>query len=116
MEMVIVDEDCAIENPGITGRRGLAGTVFVHKVHLKLMSVCRQHNCSSNTSKLVYVNLCALKSDPDVFNSRSDILVAFVFYFEMRVPWCLSIIKRLATCFAVAASPVMQGSRVSPKF
>ncbi|KAG2546302.1 hypothetical protein PVAP13_9KG030454 [Panicum virgatum] len=33
MEMVIVGDDCALPPPrGITGRRGLAGTVLVHKV------------------------------------------------------------------------------------
>ncbi|KAJ0987561.1 hypothetical protein J5N97_005917 [Dioscorea zingiberensis] len=33
VEMVIVGDDCALPPPrGITGRRGLAGTVFVHKV------------------------------------------------------------------------------------
>ena len=25
-------DDCALEGKGITGRRGIAGTVFVHKV------------------------------------------------------------------------------------
>lgn len=33
MEMVIVGDDCALPPPrGIAGRRGLAGTIFVHKV------------------------------------------------------------------------------------
>ncbi|KAG8097969.1 hypothetical protein GUJ93_ZPchr0013g37283, partial [Zizania palustris] len=33
MEMVIVGDDCALPPPrGITGRRGLAGTILVHKV------------------------------------------------------------------------------------
>ena len=31
-EMVIVADDCALEDKGVTGRRGIAGTVFVHKV------------------------------------------------------------------------------------
>jgi len=31
--MLVVSDDCAVErNKGITGRRGVAGTVFVHKV------------------------------------------------------------------------------------
>jgi len=30
-EMVIVGDDCALEDKGITGRRGIAGTIFVHK-------------------------------------------------------------------------------------
>lgn len=30
--MVFVGEDVAISTPGLAGRRGLAGTVFVHKV------------------------------------------------------------------------------------
>jgi hypothetical protein len=30
--MVVVGEDCAIDAPGIAGRRGLAGTALVHKV------------------------------------------------------------------------------------
>ncbi|GBG69313.1 hypothetical protein CBR_g4012 [Chara braunii] len=33
IEMVIVEDDCALPPPrGIVGRRGLAGTVFVHKI------------------------------------------------------------------------------------
>jgi dihydroxyacetone kinase len=32
VEMVVVGEDCAITAPGLAGRRGLAGTVLVHKV------------------------------------------------------------------------------------
>ncbi|EFJ15518.1 hypothetical protein SELMODRAFT_271610 [Selaginella moellendorffii] len=33
VEMVIVGDDCAIQTPrGVAGRRGLAGTIFVHKV------------------------------------------------------------------------------------
>ena len=31
--MVIVADDCAFERPGKAGRRGLCGTVFVHKVN-----------------------------------------------------------------------------------
>lgn len=35
--MVIVGDDCALPPPrGIAGRRGLAGTLFVHKVRLTL--------------------------------------------------------------------------------
>lgn len=30
--MVIVGDDCALPPRGITGRRGLAGTILVHKV------------------------------------------------------------------------------------
>eukprot|EP00283_Hemiselmis_rufescens_P020225 CAMPEP_0173445356 /NCGR_PEP_ID=MMETSP1357-20121228/34182_1 /TAXON_ID=77926 /ORGANISM="Hemiselmis rufescens, Strain PCC563" /LENGTH=541 /DNA_ID=CAMNT_0014411525 /DNA_START=28 /DNA_END=1649 /DNA_ORIENTATION=- len=30
-EMVIVSDDCALEEKGVTGRRGIAGTIFVHK-------------------------------------------------------------------------------------
>jgi dihydroxyacetone kinase len=32
VEMVVVGEDTAIDTPGLAGRRGLAGTVLVHKV------------------------------------------------------------------------------------
>ena len=33
LQMVIVGDDCALPPPrGIAGRRGLAGTIFVHKV------------------------------------------------------------------------------------
>eukprot|EP00743_Colponemidia_sp_Colp-15_P012173 GILK01013765.1.p1 GENE.GILK01013765.1~~GILK01013765.1.p1 ORF type:complete len:587 (+),score=81.25 GILK01013765.1:42-1802(+) len=32
VEMVIVGDDCAIETPSLAGKRGLAGTVLVHKV------------------------------------------------------------------------------------
>lgn len=30
--MVVVADDCALDAKGIVGRRGIAGTVFVHKV------------------------------------------------------------------------------------
>ena len=32
VEMLVVDDDCALPPQRITGRRGLAGTVLVHKV------------------------------------------------------------------------------------
>ncbi|CAD7699261.1 unnamed protein product [Ostreobium quekettii] len=32
VEMVVVGDDCALRADGIAGRRGLAGTIFVHKV------------------------------------------------------------------------------------
>jgi dihydroxyacetone kinase len=32
VDVVVVGEDCAIDAPGLAGRRGLAGTAFVHKV------------------------------------------------------------------------------------
>eukprot|EP00775_Hariotina_reticulata_P004941 gene4941-5182_t len=32
VETVVVGEDAAIDNPGMAGRRGLAGTVYVHKI------------------------------------------------------------------------------------
>jgi dihydroxyacetone kinase len=33
VEMVVVADDCAVpEGKGVTGGRGVAGTVFVHKV------------------------------------------------------------------------------------
>ncbi|KAK9824231.1 hypothetical protein WJX72_008791 [[Myrmecia] bisecta] len=32
VEMVVVGDDCALPKQGIAGRRGIAGTVFVHKV------------------------------------------------------------------------------------
>jgi len=32
VEMVVVGEDVAIDSPGLAGRRGLAGTLYVHKV------------------------------------------------------------------------------------
>jgi dihydroxyacetone kinase len=35
VEMVVVGEDVAIDTPGLAGRRGLAGTVLVHKVRQK---------------------------------------------------------------------------------
>lgn len=31
VEMVVVGDDCALPHSRITGRRGIAGTVFVHK-------------------------------------------------------------------------------------
>ncbi len=32
VDMVIVAEDCAFDQPSKAGRRGLCGTVFIHKV------------------------------------------------------------------------------------
>lgn len=32
VELVVVGDDCALEGKGLAGRRGIAGTVFVHKV------------------------------------------------------------------------------------
>ena len=32
VELVVVADDCALEGKGLAGRRGIAGTVFVHKV------------------------------------------------------------------------------------
>lgn len=32
VEMVLVGEDCAIDEPGLVGRRGLVGTALVHKI------------------------------------------------------------------------------------
>ncbi len=32
VEMIVVGDDCALPHSRITGRRGIAGTVFVHKV------------------------------------------------------------------------------------
>lgn len=34
-DMVIVAEDCAFELPSKAGRRGLCGTIFIHKVNHK---------------------------------------------------------------------------------
>ena len=40
VEMVVVGDDCALPHSRITGRRGIAGTVFVHKVpHLSLGNI-----------------------------------------------------------------------------
>ena len=33
VDMVIVAEDCAFDQPSKAGRRGLCGTVFIHKVY-----------------------------------------------------------------------------------
>lgn len=33
VDMVIVAEDCAFDRPSKAGRRGLCGTVFIHKVN-----------------------------------------------------------------------------------
>lgn len=40
VEMVFVGEDVAISTPGLAGRRGLAGTVFVHKVRAERGAEC----------------------------------------------------------------------------
>jgi triose/dihydroxyacetone kinase / FAD-AMP lyase (cyclizing) len=37
VEMVVVADDCGVEVPGISGQRGIAGTVFVHKVRIILL-------------------------------------------------------------------------------
>lgn len=31
-DMVIIADDCAFERPSKAGRRGLCGTIFIHKV------------------------------------------------------------------------------------
>jgi dihydroxyacetone kinase len=38
VELIVVADDCALEGKGITGRRGIAGTVFVHKVRKPVFS------------------------------------------------------------------------------
>ena len=39
-QMVIVDDDCALQKgKGITGGRGVAGTVFIHKVIILILNV-----------------------------------------------------------------------------
>lgn len=32
VDMVVVAEDCAFDHPSKAGRRGLCGTIFIHKV------------------------------------------------------------------------------------
>lgn len=39
-DMVIVADDCAFERPSKAGRRGLCGTVFIHKVCNSVLFVC----------------------------------------------------------------------------
>jgi len=47
MEMVIVGDDCALPPPrGIAGRRGLAGTVLVHKVFYCCYCILYPRFCS----------------------------------------------------------------------
>ena len=39
--MVVVGEDCALTSHDKTaGRRGLAGTIFVHKVNISMKNIC----------------------------------------------------------------------------
>lgn len=40
-EMVIVADDCAFERPSKAGRRGLCGTIFIHKVCNSVLSHSR---------------------------------------------------------------------------
>ena len=40
VEVVVVAEDVAIEEPGLAGRRGLAGVALVHKVRAGLSAEC----------------------------------------------------------------------------
>jgi hypothetical protein len=44
LQTVIVGDDCALPPPrGIAGRRGLAGTILVHKVLSFSIHVCGTH-------------------------------------------------------------------------
>lgn len=36
-DMVIVADDCAFERPSKAGRRGLCGTIFIHKVCTRVL-------------------------------------------------------------------------------
>lgn len=38
---MVVADDCALEGKGIAGRRGIAGTVFVHKVKRGRQCFCK---------------------------------------------------------------------------
>ena len=38
VEMIVVGDDCALPGTGVAGRRGIAGTIFVQKVLLSLLS------------------------------------------------------------------------------
>ena len=44
VELVVVADDCALEGKGITGRRGIAGTAFVHKVPAPTPAATGQQN------------------------------------------------------------------------
>lgn len=39
VDMVIVAEDCAFDHPSKAGRRGLCGTLFIHKVNNNSLNV-----------------------------------------------------------------------------
>lgn len=45
VDMVVVGEDVALADTGLAGRRGLAGTVYVHKVRMASASfaLCHQN-------------------------------------------------------------------------
>lgn len=38
VDMVVVADDCAFERPSKAGRRGLCGTVFIHKVNYGILA------------------------------------------------------------------------------
>lgn len=56
VELVVVADDCALEAKGITGRRGIAGTVFVHKVPAPALKNTQQRDgltCACTSAEAV---------------------------------------------------------------
>ena len=65
MQTVIIGDDCALPPPrGIAGRRGLAGTILVHKVHSWshfFSFATNAYKCSNHTFSLKHMKgLCGL--------------------------------------------------------
>ena len=52
--MVIVGDDCALAPRGVAGRRGLAGTILVHKVYSQFLLI---DLCLEITSRRVLMHL-----------------------------------------------------------
>ena len=52
VEMLVVGDDCALPYSRLVGRRGIAGTVFVHKVLIRL---CQHHSCWTSQSLLLNI-------------------------------------------------------------
>uniref|UniRef100_A0A8C4HB84 Triokinase/FMN cyclase n=1 Tax=Dicentrarchus labrax TaxID=13489 RepID=A0A8C4HB84_DICLA len=50
VDMVIVAEDCAFDQPSKAGRRGLCGTIFIHKVNNSNSDVGLDYRCTLGVS------------------------------------------------------------------
>jgi dihydroxyacetone kinase len=58
VDMVVVGEDVAIGTPGLAGRRGLAGTVLVHKVSCATLRCAARPGLAAAARALARGALC----------------------------------------------------------